>query len=86
MKLVDCDQLVKAHALIKGNTGNCTTLRTLYYPVMPESTDQNYIRLGEHGHYGSITLLFQDDVEGLQIESMEGKFVNTSPIEDTVLI
>ena len=86
MKLVDSDQLVKAHALINEKTGNCTAMRTLYYPVMPGSADQNYIRLGEHCDYGSITLLFQDDVGGLQIESMEGKFVDAPPIENTVLI
>ena len=64
MKLVDSDQLVKAHALINEKTGNCTTLRTLYYSVMPESTDQNYIRLDEDSDYGSIALLFEDDVGG----------------------
>ena len=70
--------------MIDEKTGNCTTLRTLYYLVMSESTDQNYIRLGKDSDYGSITLLFQDDVGRLQIESMEGKFVDASPIEDTV--
>ena len=38
-------------------------LRFLFQDVKP-----NQIRCGEHSDYGSITLLFQDDVGGLQVE------------------
>ena len=84
MRLIDTDQLLKTHTLIN-KTGNSTTLRTLYYPIITGS-DFTCIRLGEHCDYGSITLLFQDDVGGLQIENMEGQFVDATPIKDTVLI
>lgn len=36
--------------------------------------------------YGSVTLLFQDNRGGLQVRSPSGKFVNATPIENTVVI
>ena len=47
--------------------GNCSTLRTLYYPpVKHEEVKEGQLRCGEHSDYGSITLLFKSSV-GLQV-------------------
>ncbi len=46
----------------------------------------NQVRAGEHSDYGSITLLFQDDRGGLQVKSPSGRFVDATPIDDTVVI
>lgn len=58
----------EAHTLI-GKKGNTTTLRPLYYPPLPEvlKIKQGQIRLGEHSDYGSITLLYQDNAGGLEV-------------------
>lgn len=52
-----------------GNLDNATALRLLYYPPLPEKSDvkPGQVRCGEHSDYGSITLLFQDDVGGLEV-------------------
>ena len=39
---------------------------------------------GEHSDYGSLTLLFQDDIGGLQVFHKESEeFVDAIPIPDT---
>lgn len=52
-----------------GTSENATALRLLYYPSLPdESTIKpEQVRCGEHSDYGSITLLFQDSVGGLEV-------------------
>ena len=51
------------------STKNCTTLRLLHYPRITEDSviEPGQIRCGEHTDYGSITLLFQDDMPGLEV-------------------
>lgn len=47
---------------------NATTLRLLHYPsIKEESVKPGQIRCGEHTDYGSITLLFQDEMPGLEV-------------------
>ena len=52
-----------------GTSENATALRLLYYPPLPdESTIKSeQVRCGEHSDYGSVTLLFQDSVGGLEV-------------------
>ena len=86
MKLADTEHLVKRHLGMETKKENWTLFRSLYYPPLPNDMAVDHIRLGRHSDYGSITLLFQDNVGGLQIESPDGEFVDAIPIEDTVLI
>jgi isopenicillin N synthase-like dioxygenase len=44
------------------------------------------VRAGEHSDYGSITLLFQDTVGGLEVKSPKGTFVRATPIENTIVV
>ncbi len=70
------------------NAGD-NTLRLLHYPpvlkrVFKDNPDQ--VRAGEHSDYGSITLLFQDGVGGLEVRSPRATFVRAKPIEGTVVV
>ena len=63
------EKFVEDHSYI-GEAGlNDTTLRLLHYPKIPEGAEvvPGQVRCGEHSDYGSITLLFQDDVGGLEV-------------------
>ena len=54
-----------------GDAGkNFSTLRLLHYPpVAQEATIKpGQLRCGEHVDYGSVTLLFQDSIGGLQVQ------------------
>ena len=77
----DCHQYI-------GTTKCSTTLRTLYYPPIPTDSKikPGQIRLGEHSDYGSVTLLFQDDVGGLEVKVPGGDFIPVTPIPGTMLV
>ncbi|KAI0208858.1 2-oxoglutarate-dependent dioxygenase htyE [Lamellibrachia satsuma] len=67
---------------------NGSTLRCLYYPpVTPDmEIKPNQIRCAEHSDYGSITLLFQDNIGGLELRTRGGDYVPAKPVPNTVLI
>ncbi|KAK3083836.1 hypothetical protein FSP39_003896 [Pinctada imbricata] len=73
------------HQLI-GQDGNLTSLRSLYYPPVPQDVKPGQIRCGEHTDYGTITLLFQDDIGGLQVKPCNADFKAAAPILGTVLV
>jgi len=69
--------------------GGDNTLRLLHYPPVKKSVwkhKPDQVRAGEHSDYGSITLLFQDDVGGLEVKSPRGTWVRATPIPDTIVV
>lgn len=63
---------------------NC--LRSLYYPVIPDHIPPGTVRLAEHTDYGTVTVLFQDSIGGLQVKSVTGKWVDAVPIPGKLLL
>ncbi|KAK7045139.1 thymine dioxygenase [Favolaschia claudopus] len=65
-------------------------LRLLHYPSVPfDALQQNSIaRIGAHSDFGSITLLLQDDVGGLEIEdpNVPGAFRSVIPVPGGLLV
>ncbi|EXJ84464.1 hypothetical protein A1O3_05132 [Capronia epimyces CBS 606.96] len=65
------------------------TLRLLHYPPVKRSVWRDnpfQVRAGEHSDYGSITLLFQDHVGGLEVKSPHGTWVRATPIDGTIVV
>ncbi|ARV60918.1 2OG-Fe(II) oxygenase [Nostocales cyanobacterium HT-58-2] len=62
------------------------TLRLLHYPSLSQPPKPGQVRAGEHSDYGSITLLFQDEVGGLEVRTASGEWIAASPIPDTVVV
>jgi isopenicillin N synthase-like dioxygenase len=62
------------------------TLRLLHYPPITHSLSPNQIRAGEHSDYGSVTLLFQDSLGGLEVKTAEGEWIAAPSIPNTVLV
>ena len=64
------------------------TLRLLHYPPLPAGfePENGESRAGAHTDYGSITLLFQDDVGGLEVCTRSGDWIRATPIPGTVVV
>lgn len=62
------------------------TLRLLHYPPLQTLPKPGQVRAGEHCDYGSITLLFQDEVGGLEVQTKNGEWIAAPTIPDTVIV
>ncbi|GAA6058855.1 hypothetical protein JCM10212_002799 [Sporobolomyces blumeae] len=62
-------------------------LRLLNYPsIEREKLANGGNRAGSHSDYGTVTLLFQDLVGGLEVQDKRGEFVPAFPVPDTVVV
>ncbi|XP_042883831.1 2-oxoglutarate-Fe(II) type oxidoreductase ppzD-like [Penaeus japonicus] len=65
---------------------NASCMRLLHYPPVPEAVPAEAIRCGAHTDYGTITLLFQDDIGGLQVRDRNNEWVNADPLPGAILV
>jgi isopenicillin N synthase-like dioxygenase len=77
-------------ALLKYHSGHGNELSLRHYPPVKESVigaDEMRL-LGAHTDFDSITLLFQDNCGGLEVQKSDapGKFIHAEPIQDTLLM
>ena len=71
MRGLEEDFLGKQHRyMFDGVDKNGTIFRSLYYPPLTGSdvTEDGVVRCGEHSDYGTVTLLLQDDIGGLEVK------------------
>ncbi|KAI7943952.1 hypothetical protein MJO28_011480 [Puccinia striiformis f. sp. tritici] len=65
-------------------------IRLVHYPALQIDDLKQDVRerFGAHTDYGSITILFQDQVGGLQVKnpSKPGDFLDVKPIKNTVIV
>lgn len=78
-------ELPEDFLIIRHNQQN-HTLRLLHYPPLQTPPKPGQVRAGEHSDYGSITLLFQDDVGGLEVQTASGEWIAAPAIPDTVVV
>jgi len=84
LKLGDPEFFLKFHS------GCNNQLRLLHYPPIAAAEIKNgtSARMPAHSDWGSITMLFQDDCGGLEIERPDGpgEFIKATPYENTMVV
>lgn len=62
-------------------------LAMFHYPPHPASRDGHEVwGVGRHTDYGALTILLQDDVGGLQVETRDGSWIDVPPIPGSFVI
>lgn len=89
------DRVCKAFALalqlpesffVEQHTEQEYTLRLLHYPPLHQIPKLGQTRAGEHSDYGSFTLLFQDEVGGLEVCTAQSEWISAPYSPDTVIV
>ncbi len=71
----------------KVHTGEAVTLRLLRYPPTdPSKLEPGQLGAGAHTDYGFLTLLFQDDIGGLQVQDKQGAWIDAPPEPGAIVI
>ncbi|PTB66088.1 Clavaminate synthase-like protein [Trichoderma citrinoviride] len=78
LKAISIGLALPEQTLSQLHTEQANELRLTHYPTVPRGDFSHSTRIAAHTDFGTITLLFQDDVGGLQVElpSGSGKFVD----------
>ena len=58
----------------------------VYYPSQPDNADSQQFGVGPHTDFGMLTVLCQDDVGGLEVEDINGHWIQAPPVDDTLVI
>ena len=58
----------------------------VYYPPQPATMGEAQFGVAPHTDFGCLTILCQDDVGGLQVETTQGEWVTAHPIEGTLVV
>ena len=59
---------------------------SVYYPNQSEDMGENVVCVGPHTDFGGLTVLCQDDVGGLQVQSLSGDWIEAPPIPGALVV
>ena len=58
----------------------------IHYPPQSENLGEEQFGVAPHTDYGCLTLLWQDQVGGLEVQNREGEWVTAHPIDNTLVV
>ncbi|XP_037036179.1 2-oxoglutarate-Fe(II) type oxidoreductase ppzD-like [Bradysia coprophila] len=70
------------------NVPNECDMRAIYYPPIPKNQDipEGTVRCASHTDYELMTLLFQDNVGGLEVRRTDGSWLPATPVPGSILV
>lgn len=75
------------HKFYDSEFGNCHGYLRIINYTPPESVTQEEVEgLGMHTDMSCITIVYQDQIGGLQVRSKEGNWLDITPCEETLLV
>jgi len=93
---IDPNEFLQQHSGILNcddDVHNASAIRLLHYPpvnkkfVQQNSEDSKITRCGKHTDYGGLTLLFQDSLGGLEVQTLDGsQWTPMPPLEGTIVV
>lgn len=78
--------LSEAHNHVGIHEENTSNVRLAYYPRITRPVETNQTRIAEHTDFGTLTMLLQDDVGGLEVVGPDGVFLPVTPVPDTMVL
>lgn len=58
----------------------------VYYPAQPAELGVEQFGVGPHTDFGVLTVLCQDAIGGLQVQTVDGDWIHAPPIEGTLVV
>jgi isopenicillin N synthase-like dioxygenase len=58
----------------------------VYYPSQDGAAGEQVYGVGPHTDFGVLTVLCQDDIGGLQVENLDGEWIDAPPIDGTLVV
>lgn len=63
-----------------------SVLRLIHYPPRQTASSAEQQGAGAHTDYGCVTLLYQDAAGGLQVQNLQGQWIDAPPIDGTFVV
>ena len=61
-------------------------LRLLHYPPIPKNSPSDLYGSAPHTDFGCLTILAQDEIGGLQVQTKQGEWINVPKIEESFVV
>ena len=61
-------------------------LRLLHYPPIPKTSPSDLYGSAPHTDFGCLTILVQDEIGGLQVQTKEGKWIDVPKVEESFVV
>ena len=74
------------HSILEAFNTPTTWLRLLHYPAQSPQTPDDLYGSAPHKDFGCLTLLAQDDIGGLQVQTPAGQWIDAPPIKDSFVV
>ena len=69
-----------------GSETSLSRASIVYYPPQPAARSRDRFGVGPHTDFGVLTVLCQDDVGGLEVQTVSGDWVAAPPIEGSLVV